>query len=68
MVRGRWAIVPHTRQSLAEGLCRLGVEPGDLVFVHSSFRSLGPVEGGAGTVVAALEDAVGGEGYWAHRR
>ena len=37
-------------------------EPRDILFVHSSLKSLGPVEGGAATVVAALEDAVGPEG------
>jgi aminoglycoside 3-N-acetyltransferase len=37
----------------------LGVVPGDVLFVHSSFKSLGPVDGGAGTVVQAMEDAVG---------
>ena len=40
----------------------LGVEPGDTLFIHSSFKSLGPVDGGAGTLIDALEDAVGEEG------
>ena len=53
---------PHSRDRLLRDLRSLGVEPGDLLFVHSSFKSLGPVEGGAGGVVAALEDAVGPEG------
>ena len=52
----------HTRQSLARDLRALGVEPGDIVFIHSSFKSLGAVEDGAGTVVGALEDAVGEDG------
>jgi len=52
----------HTRQQLADDLRRLGLREGCLVFLHSSFRSLGPVEGGAGAVVGALEDAVGREG------
>ena len=51
-----------TRESLADDLRRLGVEPGDTLFVHSSFKSLGMVDGGAGAVVAALEDAVGADG------
>ena len=50
---------PHTREKLASDLGHLGVEPGDTLFIHSSFRSLGPVQDGAGTVVGALEDAVG---------
>ena len=56
------AMNPHTRRTLAQHLSNLGVETGDVLFIHSSFRSLGPVEGGAGTVVAALEGVVGEEG------
>jgi aminoglycoside N3'-acetyltransferase len=52
----------HTRESLAADLQRLGLESGDTLFVHSSFKSLGPVEGGAGAVIGALEDALGPEG------
>lgn len=39
-------------------LRRLGVRPGDTVLVHSSLSSLGHVEGGAATVIAALRAAV----------
>ena len=53
---------PHTHETLTHDLKNLGVELGDTLFIHSSFKSLGPVEGGAGTVVGALEDAVGREG------
>jgi len=49
-------------ERLAADLIALGVQPGDTLFIHSSFKSLGPVEGGAGTVIAALERAVGTEG------
>ena len=52
----------HTVASLADDLARLGVEEGDVLFAHSSFKSLGAVEGGAETVVRALERAVGPEG------
>ena len=51
-----------TRQQLAADLQRLGVETGDLLFIHSSFKSIGPVDGGAATVVGALDDAVGPAG------
>jgi aminoglycoside N3'-acetyltransferase len=51
-----------TRQQLADHLRRLGVMPGDTLFTHSSFKSIGPVDGDAETVVNALEDAVGPEG------
>ncbi|MBI2195273.1 MAG: AAC(3) family N-acetyltransferase [Planctomycetes bacterium] len=43
---------------MAEDLRRLGVCHGDILFVHSSFRSLGPVEGAATSVVGAFEDAL----------
>ncbi len=52
----------HTRTSLSADLTRLGVNAGDILFVHSSFTSLGLVDGGAATVVAALEQAVGPDG------
>ncbi len=47
----------HTVADLTAALRRLGVQAGDMLFVHSSFRSLGPVAGGAGVVVEALERA-----------
>ena len=47
-----------TQAQLTAGLKRLGVQPGDVLMVHSSLKSLGPVEGGAGTLIAALEAAL----------
>jgi len=55
-------ITSHTHEKLAQDLKTLGVELRDILFIHSSFKSLGTVEGGAGTVIGALEDAVGPEG------
>ena len=52
----------HTRETLLHDLRVLGVEQSDILFMHSSFKSLGPVEGGVATVIGALEDAVGHEG------
>ena len=51
-----------TQQSIADDLRRLGVQESDALVVHSSLRSLGKVEGGAGAVIAALLDAVGPDG------
>lgn len=51
-----------TRETLCRDLRALGVEPSDILFVHSSFKSLGPVAGGAESVIGALEDAVGSDG------
>jgi aminoglycoside 3-N-acetyltransferase len=40
----------------------LGVEAGDVLLVHSSYKSLGDVEGGPQTVVHALLDVLGPDG------
>ena len=54
---------PHvTRAGLAADLARLGIAHGDTLFIHSSLKSLGYVEGGAPAVVHALQDAVGPQG------
>ena len=49
----------YTQADLQSHLEALGVEAGDMLFIHSSFKSLGPVAGGAQTVVDALQAAVG---------
>lgn len=43
-------------------LRKLGVSQGDTLLVHSSLRSLGHVDGGAETVIAALREALGEDG------
>jgi aminoglycoside 3-N-acetyltransferase len=50
--------MPVTRQQIVAAIRSLGVRPGDLIIVHSSFKSLGPVEGGPLTVAEALVDSV----------
>lgn len=47
---------------LAADLRRLGIQPGGTVMVHASLRAIGPVEGRAAGVIAALDDAVGPDG------
>ncbi len=49
-------------EKLVEGFRALGVEQGDTLLVHSSYKSLGDVDGGAQTVVRALESALGTDG------
>lgn len=51
-----------TKADLVRDLKKMGVNPGDLLFVHSSLKSLGFVEGGPETVISALLEAVGAEG------
>ena len=53
---------PYTRERLIRDFTDLGIEKGDTLFIHSSFKSLGPVDGGAGTVISALEAAIGQDG------
>lgn len=48
--------------TIIEDLLRLGVINGDIMLVHSSLSSLGMVDGGAKTVLDALECAVGESG------
>lgn len=51
-----------TFDDLVAGFHRAGVEAGDTLLVHSSYKSFGPIDGGPQTVVNALEAALGPEG------
>ncbi|HEY6073754.1 MAG TPA: AAC(3) family N-acetyltransferase [Anaerolineales bacterium] len=51
-----------TFEDMVAGLRSMGVQEGDTLMVHSSYKSLGPVDGGPQTVVNALEAALGPEG------
>jgi len=54
---------PHfNREALEADLSRMNIRRGDTLFVHSSMRSIGFVEGGAATVIGALQEAVGPNG------
>lgn len=53
---------PITISEIARDLRALGLEPGDLVLVHSSLSRIGQVVGGAEAVVDALLEALGPEG------
>lgn len=52
----------HRRESLTADLRGLGLAAGDVVLVHCSLRSIGPVEGGAATLAAAVRAAIGPDG------
>lgn len=46
----------HTKESLIRQLHELGIDREGTVLVHSSFKSIGPVEGGADSVLDALSE------------
>lgn len=52
----------HSKRQLQQDLRRLGVQPGDLVLMHSSFRSLGGVEDGAAGFFDAFLNLLGPQG------
>jgi aminoglycoside 3-N-acetyltransferase len=47
-----------TREQIAAAIVALGVAPGEMMIVHSSYKSLGGVEGGPAAVAEALVDSV----------
>ena len=49
-------------ERLVNDLKALGIKEGDVLMVHSSLKSMGHVEGGAETVIAALRAVLGEEG------
>ncbi len=44
----------YTKESLKQDLQNAGLKPDDAIMIHSSMKSIGPVEGGADTVIDAL--------------
>ena len=48
-----------TLEGLVEGFRNLGVQEGDTLLVHSSYKAFGPVDGGPSTAIRALEAALG---------
>ena len=49
-------------QQIREDLSALGLRKGDAVLIHSSFKSMGAVEGGIQTLVDALLSVIGDTG------
>lgn len=47
---------------LVRGFAQMGISPGDTIMVHSSYKSLGGVNGGADTVIDSLVESVGDKG------
>ena len=44
----------YTKENLLDNLKNMGLKPTDTIMVHSSMKAIGPVEGGADTVVDAF--------------
>ena len=55
-------IASYRQETLARDLRDLRVEAGNIIFIHSSFRSLGSVIGGASAIIEAFKEVVGPEG------
>jgi aminoglycoside N3'-acetyltransferase len=51
-----------TKLEIASDLIRLGLKPGDVVFLHSSLTSIGNVSGGPNEVIDALMEVLGPDG------
>ena len=51
-----------TKEDLCRDLRSLGLGHGDVVMFHSSYKAIGPVEGGPASVIEALRLAVGETG------
>ena len=51
-----------TREDIRKAAEALGLKQGDTVLIHSSFKSLGFVEGGAEAVIGGFRDAIGERG------
>jgi aminoglycoside 3-N-acetyltransferase len=51
-----------SRQTVTRELLALGVEPGGVLLVHTSFRAVRPVERGSHGLIEALLDAIGATG------
>ncbi len=53
---------PITEKDITDALRALGVQPGETLLVHAALNNIGYIQGGADTVIDALEQAVGEEG------
>ena len=46
----------YTKDDLMRGLKEMNIDPRGTLLVHSSMKAIGPVEGGADTVLDALSE------------
>lgn len=54
--------MPTTLASLTAQITTLGIQSGDIVMVHAALRTLGPILGGADTLITALQSVTGPSG------
>jgi len=52
----------YTKEQLKQSLSEIGICSGDILMVHSSYKSLGGVEGGAKAVIEAFTEVLGDGG------
>lgn len=52
----------HTKEEFKSDLISLGIKPGDTIFMHSSFKSIGEIEEGASGLFSAILELLGDEG------
>lgn len=53
------------RRQIKDALVRAGISGGDILLVHSSLRSIGPIDGGADALIDGLLEVVGPNGILA---
>ncbi len=51
-----------TKETVKNAAIDAGIKKGDILLVHSSFKSMGKVDGGAESVISGFLDAIGEEG------
>jgi len=51
-----------TRKAVKTAAEELGIQVGDTILIHSSFKSIGPIEKGAESIIGGFLDAVGENG------
>ena len=61
-MKGSIIMSANAFEKIKEGLAGIGVKPGDDLLIHSSFKSLGYVEGGIKTFVEAVISYLGDRG------
>ncbi len=54
-----------TKAEIIKELQTAGIKHGDILLVHSSLKAIGPIEGGAEALIAAMIETVGAEGILA---